>query len=361
MKKAAVHIFFWLGYWCLLAYFERLWMKEYIHTWPADKMMVKSFAASLIYGLPHSLLAYYIGYYALPAIVRKKSGVITNLGMILLPYLAAICMVILLARQLVLPYIYEGVVTPRQGFFEPQHFFSIMIEAAFPAALLIAVEFVNTLLAAKEKEKNLEKEKLVTELKLLKNQLHPHFLFNTLNNIYALTRKKSDQAPEVVLKLSELLSFMLYEAGNDRISIAREVQFLEDYITLQKIRYTDELQLTFHKNIDHEGELIAPLLLLPLVENAFKHGAGENHFNSFIHISLHLEKAQLSFKIENSFEGAAEPARPAAIGLHNIVRQLELVYSEQKLDISNKDAVFTVELTINLNSYGKNELPGGGR
>lgn len=352
MKKVAPHLLFWLGYWVLLAYFERLWMKEYIPSWTPGKMLERSLVASIVYGLPHLVLAYYITYFALPRIVQKKQGMLVNLGLVLLPYIAATCLVILFAHQLILPYVYDGIVTPQQGFFEPRRFFSIMIEAAFPAALLIAIAFVNTQLAAREREKNLVKEKLTAELQLLKSQLNPHFLFNTLNNIYALTRKKSDMAPEVVLKLSELLSFMLYEAGNDRIPVEKEIKFLEDYIALQKIRY-EGLQLTFSKDIDQPGQLIVPLLLLPLVENAFKHGAGENHFDSFIHIALQVKQGQLNFRISNSFESSTRGSQPNSIGLHNITRQLELVYIEQKLEISNEDHIFKVQLSVNLNSYGK--------
>lgn len=188
---------------------------------------------------------------------------------------------------------------------------------------------------------------------MLKSQLNPHFLFNTLNNIYALTRKKSDLAPEVVLKLSELLSFMLYESGTDTIPIEKEIKFLEDYIDLQKIRYTDELSVVFNKHIDQPTQPIAPLLLLPLVENAFKHGASENHFDSFIHIDLTVKDGQLNFSIQNSFEKNLNGTQTNSIGLHHTTRQLELMYATQQLSISNENDVFNVELTVNLNSYGK--------
>ena len=353
MKKAASHLLFWIGYWALLAYFEYLWMKDYIPGWPLGKMVERCLASSVLFGLPYLALAYYITYFALARIVRKRSGAIVNVSLILVPYIAAICSILLLARQLVLPYVYEGVVTPGQSFFDPRKFFSIMVEAAFPAALLMAIKFVNTQLAAKEREKNLLKEKFTAELRLLKSQLNPHFLFNTLNNIYALARKKSDQAPDVVMKLSELLSFMLYEAGNDMIAIEKEIKFLEDYIAIQRIRYDAGLSVVFNKEIDDPSQSIAPLLLLPLVENAFKHGASENHYDSFIHIDLRLRQGQLCFDIENSFEESPQNNQPHAIGLYNITRQLELIYKEQKMEISSAHPVFKVRLVVNLNSYGK--------
>lgn len=228
-----------------------------------------------------------------------------------------------------------------------------MVELAFPAGILVAFRLVATQVEAKEREKELLKEKLTTELRLLKSQLNPHFLFNTLNNIYALTRKKSDQAPDVVLKLSELLSFMLYESGADTIPLEKEIKFLEDYIALQQIRFTDELSVVFNKEIDQQGQAIAPLLLLPLVENAFKHGASENHFDSFIHIDLTLKDGQLIFRISNSFENHVNGIATRSIGLNHTTRQLELMYRQQQLLISTAGNVFNVDLSVNLNSYGK--------
>lgn len=308
---------------------------------------------SFLYCLPHLTLAYYINYYAFKKIIQRNRSWIENISLVVAPYVLAICTVVLIARLIVLPYIYEGIITPSPTFFDPLKFLSIMVEAAFPAGVLMAIQFIRTQLDAKEREKNLLKEKLTTELKLLKSQLNPHFLFNTLNNIYALTRRKSDDAPEVVMKLSDLLSFMLYESGNDTISIEKEIKFLRDYIALQKIRYTDSLSVIFNTEVDYPSQAIAPLLLLPLVENAFKHGAEENHLDSHIRIHLKLHQDRLLFEIENSFENDLGTEKTNRIGLYNIRRQLELLYKEQQLDISDTNGIFKVRLNINLNSYGK--------
>lgn len=203
------------------------------------------------------------------------------------------------------------------------------------------------------KEKALVKDKLETELKFLKNQINPHFLFNTLNNIYALARKKSDKTPEVVIRLSKLLRFMLYESAKEVVPIEEEIRILEDYVQLEEIRHTKKLDIVFQKEIDNYNQLIAPLILLPFIENAFKHGINETLEETTIVIKIKLVEGQLSFYVMNSHEN--EPGAPVNenIGLSNVRRQLELMYNEFTLNACNLERTFIVDLTINLNSNGK--------
>jgi hypothetical protein len=335
-------------------YIDFSWTKQNIAGWTDRKMVLRVCLAQGLYMLPLIALAYYLVFIAFNKVVQNKSHFFKNAAIIFIPYIIAICLSIVMVRLIVFPYIYENAFRPGAVFFDPRRFLSITIEAAFPAVLLMSLKYVDVQVAAKEAEKNLIKEKLSGELKFLKNQLHPHFLFNTLNNIYALTRKKSDKAPEVVMKLSELLSFMLYEAASKTVPIEKEIRFLEDYILLERIRYTDTgLSVSFKKEMDDPLQPIVPLLLLPLVENAFKHGASENHFDSFIDISLTVKNQQLNFSVINSYEEQLPKNRSNTIGLHNTERQLELLYREQLLTIQSEDNVFKVLLTVNLNSYGK--------
>jgi LytS/YehU family sensor histidine kinase len=200
------------------------------------------------------------------------------------------------------------------------------------------------------KEKSLVKDKLETELKFLKNQINPHFLFNTLNNIYALARKKSDKTPEVVVRLSKLLRFMLYESAKEAIPIEEELRILEDYVQLEKIRHAKKLDVVFEKEIDNYNQLIAPLILLPFIENAFKHGINETIEETSIVIKIKLTEGQLNFYVMNSHEN--EPGAPVNenIGLSNVRRQLELMYKDFTLKACNLESTFIVDLNINLNS-----------
>jgi len=354
VKKVVYQVVFWLVYWCINVYIDFIWTKENIPGWSDGKIVLRTSLAQVLYMLPLIGLAYYLVFVAFKEIVQNKSSFLKNAVVVLIPYLVAVGLSIVMVRLIVFPYIYENAFRPGAVFFDPRRFLSITIEAAFPAVLLMSLKYVDVQVAAKEAEKKLVKEKLSAELKFLKNQLNPHFLFNTLNNIYALARKKSDKTPEVVMKLSGLLSFMLYEVTRETIPIEKEINFLEDYISLEKIRYTEaDLAIAFNKIIDDPLQPIAPLILLPLVENAFKHGASENHFDSFIQIEMVLKNQQLRFHIKNSYEEMPEKNKKNTIGLHNTKRQLELLYKEQHLDIQMKNNVFEVVLTANLNSYGK--------
>lgn len=353
IKRNLLHILFWMFYVAINIYLNFFWLEDVTGRKSSNNILPEVALGSLLYIIPFIILGYYLALFAMPRIVNKKSNVLVNIAVIIIPYSIAIELAVVIMRFIVFPNLFHYDVPAENPLLDGRHFFGIMIQAAFPAVFLMADSFVKKQNEAKEREKNLIKEKLTTELQLLKNQLNPHFLFNTLNNIYALTRKKSDKAPDVVIKLSELLSFMLYETGNGTIAIEKEIKFLEDYIDLQKIRFADNLTVRFNKTIDNPAEPIAPLLLLPLVENAFKHGASENHFDSFINIELKLKKEQLYFTVENSFEGHSQSNHQNNIGLHNTSRQLELLYNEQALETSNLNQIFKVQLSINLNSYGK--------
>ena len=212
-------------------------------------------------------------------------------------------------------------------------------------------------LDGKAREQRLVQEKLESELQFLRAQTNPHFLFNTLNNIYALARRESPQAAAVLLRLSKLLRFMLYECSNPTISLADEVKVIHDYLELEKLRYNDRLEVNYREDIDQPNQPIAPLLLLPFIENAFKHGASENRFFTHIDIQLSVKKGQLDFRIENDKEPENVPSANG-LGLHNVQRQLELLYPQKhQLSIDRQKNIFIVHLQINLKALTPNTVP----
>lgn len=195
-------------------------------------------------------------------------------------------------------------------------------------------------------------EKQQAELNYLKSQTNPHFLFNTLNNIYSLARDKSDLAPESILRLSQILRFTLYEAGGAYISIEQELKIIGDYLALEQLRYDDSLHMNFNHDIEDMKQAVPPLLLIPLVENAFKHGVSETSNHPFVDIHLSVHQRQLEFRVENSTEGfSGEDAVKENIGLSNLRRQLELLYTDYNLSVHQGNSAFTATLRINLASH----------
>jgi two-component system LytT family sensor kinase len=195
-------------------------------------------------------------------------------------------------------------------------------------------------------------EKQAAELNFLRSQTNPHFLFNTLNNIYSLARDKSDLAPESILRLSQLLRFMLYETGSNYIAVEQELKIINDYIALEKLRYDDSLLVNFKYTIDNMKQPLPPLLLIPLVENAFKHGASETRGQSFINIDLTIHKQELIFNIKNSTENVQEEKMiKENIGLSNLRSQLKLLYTDYHLIVEQEELVFVAILKINLTSH----------
>ncbi len=194
----------------------------------------------------------------------------------------------------------------------------------------------------------IENDRLHLELSLLKNQINPHFFFNTLNNLYALSLEKSDKTPSLILKLSEIMRYTIYDCKEPKVSIGGEITYLENFIELQKMRHHHRGIITFEKNIDNEAKQIAPMILIVFLENAFKHGFDHMEKNAFINFKLETTEKLAHLYIENNFSDT-ENGNDGGIGLENVKRRLSLIYpNAHELKISKKNTVFTVDLKLNL-------------
>lgn len=341
-KRVLYHLLFWLTYIVWGVYV----MGSY------DGNFTRSFWADAVQ-LPIKITStYFILYFLLPRYVATRQY---KQLFILLSLLIVISSLIFrfTIYKVVQPYYY-----PESEF----HFwnFAKMLWGTFEifsvAAIAVSIKLFKQKYESVEREQELQKEKLQTELSFLKAQINPHFLFNTLNNIYGLSLKNSPQTSDAILKLSELLQFMVHDGAAEKIKLADEIKTLKDYIELEKLRYGNRLSVIFEQEIDNDEELIAPLLLIPFVENSFKHGASQSRFNSSISIQLKLNEGLLNFCVSNSKEGNSENV--TGIGLKNISRQLELIYGKHhQLEIKNQSNTFEVELTINLKAHNHAQLP----
>jgi sensor histidine kinase YesM len=202
-----------------------------------------------------------------------------------------------------------------------------------------------------ETAKKLETKILETQLKLkeqelnyLKMQIHPHFMFNTLNTMYGFALKKADETPEMILKLSNLLDYLLYQVDKPFVLLSDEINHINDYIELEKMRFNDTLAISFKtKNILKDSK-IAPMLLLPFIENSFKHGTQKKGVLQ-IDIMLHSENNHIIFKIENTSKPQESSSK--GIGLENIKKRLDILYKDRyKLDIDNSNSLFKINLKL---------------
>ncbi len=194
--------------------------------------------------------------------------------------------------------------------------------------------------------RELKNEKLYSELSLLRSQINPHFFFNTLNNLYGLAIEKSEKTPETILKLSEMMRYTIYDGKKDAVHLEKEINFLKNYIDLHTIRHFNKLDLKFVIDTEQSNEKIAPLLLINLVENAFKHGAEKLEKDAFIHMNISSRNKTLNFEIENNFENQNSST---GIGLENLKRRLQLVYpNAHTFNTSENNNIFRAELSLDL-------------
>ncbi len=212
----------------------------------------------------------------------------------------------------------------------------------------VALKLLRHWYDAERRSERLQRERLEAELAMLRAQVHPHFLFNTLNNLYALTLKKSDRAPDVVLKLSELLDYMLYESRADTVPVEREARLIEEYLELERLRYGSGQRIEFRSSVERSNP-IAPLLFLPLVENSFKHGLSQGGSDAWIRIELHSTAAEIRFTSENSLaDGRSRISRDSnGIGLRNVRERLQLLYpGRHEFTVEESAGLFRVSLRI---------------
>lgn len=199
------------------------------------------------------------------------------------------------------------------------------------------------------RRKEMEKEKLLSELSFLKSQVNPHFLFNSLNGIYALAIKKSDKTPEALLQLSDLLRHMLYDADQKLVPLTKEVDYLKNYIQLQRLRLQEDAKISFEVKGDLSKMMIEPMLFIPFVENAFKHGVDSE--GAEIRIKLSVEGDRLTFEVVNRISRAKSKDASSGIGLANVKKRLDLHYgNDYVLNYGQSQGFFKVDLQLNLKS-----------
>jgi DNA-binding LytR/AlgR family response regulator len=343
-NRFARHVLFWLACWVFMGFiYGFLYSNE-----RQQPDFIRSYLESLIYLPQHMLLSYGIIYFVLPNYIFKNRYWAGVAGIFIMILLAAMSSPIIQALAINPLHIWLNAPTKHSGVF--QSFMGGLRGSMTIAGFAVAIKLVKQWYFKREENATLEKEKLHAELQLLRNQLHPHFIFNTLNSIYSLALKKSDQTPGSILKLAELMRYMFQDCSGNSIGLKREIEMLQNYILLSKARYRDRLEITIHIEGDLENKAVAPLIFLPFVENSFKYGANEMLEHAWITLELLVEEDALKFKLINGKPSGMDALSiSSGLGLKNVKKRLEMLYPDaHELRITEDDDTFIVVLILDL-------------
>lgn len=299
-----------------------------------------------VYIISHALM-YYIPQYVLTTFTFKKGK----------PWLFFVAYAVL---AIVLSFVMYGaiylILKAEMSRYFGENFMQVfpifLISNLFMGGVLIGIKS----LIDKSRQQKLDKEKkqenLLSELTYLKAQVNPHFLFNTINSVYVLIKIDPDKAAEMLIKLSDLLRSQLYDFSGEQISIEEEIKYLENYIELEKLRKAHRVKIKFEKKGDLSGFSLPPLMLIPFLENCFKHLSSHTDKANEVHLKVERNESNLNVEFTNTFEAESTPKKEGGIGLANIKRRLALLFPNQhELSIHKKEDFFVVNLQLNLADY----------
>ncbi len=346
LRTILIHATFWIGYFVLLVFGFSSRM-EY----------ETALAGSLLILTPQVLLVYLHMEFFVPSFLMSKKYAEFAFFLILT----------LVVSYLILDFINSNFFTPEDVFrpsgrfrqfdrppghrpFNPARGITFLSFLVTVALLLLSTAYKASQIAFKKDREasELKSQKLDAELKFLKSQINPHFLFNSLNNVYTLSKLKSDSAPEMILKLSEILRYLLYDCSQDKVALGKEIAYIRNYIELQKLKDQEVINIKADFSGVDEKLMIAPMLFIPYIENSFKHSKFEDLTQGWIQMSLRQQDHELTFEISNSVPPLSFPKdRQSGIGLDNVRRRLELLYPDKhNLNMSQSPTDFSVVLKI---------------
>ena len=338
-KEILLHLFFWMVAWLFFVYF---------FSYNSGHMVYTMWLSGLL--IPITVfVTYIIAYRLIPNyLLTKKYWQFTLYSFYVFVFSAYIVVIIIYVCLILILKFNVSSVPPMA-----RNFVSIMIVLYLVVGVVSVIKLLNSNFKTISRNKELQNKILETQLQLkeqelnyLKKQIHPHFLFNTLNTIYGLALKSSEHTPTVILKLSNLLDYILYQINKPTVSLREEVLHIKEYVELERIRFQESLKISFEADKIDESIQIAPMLLIPFVENAFKHGS---RIGGFLQVEIHIKVSDstLDFLVVNSALCADEENEPGGIGLENIQKRLDLNYNENyQLRTRHENNRFYAELSI---------------
>jgi len=331
------HLLFWLLY-------TLFWALLFQPSHRFDISLIKS-GAVLIF---HAGISYFNNYFLMNWLLLRRQY---------LSYITALLLVIALAcfpQSIIYHRFFNLGEEVRDSIWTWRFFLANALSIMLTVAVTSSLKLLKNWYQEEQFSSSLRKIQTETELKFLKSQINPHFLFNSLNNLYALTLIKSEQAPEVVLRLSNILRYVLYETAEGKVPLSKEIEYLRDYVELEKIRLGNRANIELDINGDFSAVEIEPMMFLTLVENSFKHGTSKQNSGAWISICLEQPAPDmLHFRVSNSKTDPEEPLlqgrKNGGIGLSNLKKRLDMLYqNKHKLMISDTGRSYTVDLHIKL-------------
>ncbi len=334
-----LHFAFWCVYFLLFFYQQN--EPHHSEQQSLDEALIITFT----HVLSMMAISYVNYFYVLPPFLKNKNG-----GAYALRFVSTFTVFIFayvhlrrwmeVARAKNIEFFYSNEFTIRAIF---TTFFIVMF--------VCLLKFIEDWLELEARKKELENEKLSTELQFLKAQINPHFLFNTLNNLYYLAFIQSPNTPEVIDKLSQMMRYMIYESNHTKVPLSKEIEYMQNYISLEKLRLNDDFPVTFDVQGNADSASITPLILITFLENAFKHGVSNNFKASFVNVKIICDNRRCVYTVENTNlpEKFKIITEKSGIGLKNVQRRLELSYPDNfALHIDDTPAVYKIQLILNL-------------
>ncbi|MEQ8470588.1 MAG: histidine kinase [Marinoscillum sp.] len=343
-REVLIHILFWVGYFSFNSVRWGHYFGDYVY----------SIKSNLVEFPIHIILCYFNLYWLVPRLLTRKRFTFYVLALLLSILMMSLVRIVL-NYLLVTTNIWPESVYEETNLFGVSYIISVFVGELYIVGVTAAIKLTVDRVRERDAQREMEKTSLETELAYLKSQIQPHFFFNTLNSLYALTLEKSELAPNTILKLSNLMSFVIYRAKADLVSLMETVTHMKNYIELEKIRFGSKLNVDFEISGKLDEGKIAPLILSPFVENSIKHSGESPTGEIEIRILLEVRSTELIFEVENwqkDYEDSKEIERlngNEGIGLQNTVRRLNLLYNDRyTLDIQTEGRKYKVHLVLPL-------------
>lgn len=357
--KLARHLSFWILWFAFQLFLYSFSPSAVLQQQPFWHRLMLTFPETLLYLLPSIFLAYTLMYIVIPKMVlpgRYLSATIVSVLLVILT--AAFSALLSLTVVDYLRHLLADDLSPivSAQAHPPSYIqFGVAMLAGLRGSITVggvaaAIKLMKCFYEEQQAALVLEKEKVNAELQMLKAQLHPHFLFNTLNNIYSFTQTVSAKASGMIMGLSQLLRYILYECSKPLVHLDKELKMIIDYINLEKARYDEELEISLQIEKPAADYLIAPLMLLPFIENAFKHGASQMTEKPWISIAVSMDDTEFTMKVINGKPANQLKVTPG-IGISNVQKRLELLYpGRHALSFTDEDEMFIVNLKLILST-----------